>query len=348
MIMPLSRHGAFRTSSLAPHIFKFIMLAKLVVLFASFMRICGSVTHTVTVGVEGSFFNPPTISASLGDIIYFIFGGDFHSVTQSSFDSPCIRLPGGFDSGFQGRGPTFIEPTPTWSITITNISQPIWFFCAASVPTSHCESGMVGVINPPSIAMYEQFVSVAKAVTSTPKPTPTFLPSGQGAIATAPPMLSSLPLSSFASSASFRPINPSSSTTGTDATASSIASVHRKRINVGLIAGCATTGGLVILGPISFIYYFLTRRKLKSYHDDFREAEHPQPQMESRSNSGVASGPPASYPPIEKRGHPQIKPLNSLRSPRPLPRPPGSVSLSSDMDSGLQVTSTSELLHTLF
>ncbi|KAJ7055588.1 Cupredoxin, partial [Mycena amicta] len=101
----------------------------------------------VTVGVEGSFFNPPTVSANLGDTILFVFGGDFHSVSQGSFDTPCQRLDGGFDSGFRGRGPNFADPTPIWSITITNASEPIWFFCMAGIPTSHCESGMVGYVD---------------------------------------------------------------------------------------------------------------------------------------------------------------------------------------------------------
>ncbi|KAJ7318418.1 hypothetical protein DFH08DRAFT_714827, partial [Mycena albidolilacea] len=98
----------------------------------------------VNVGVEGSFYSPPTVSAGLNDTVMFVFGGDAHTVTQSSFDSPCIRLDGGFDSGFNGRGADFSKPAPIWTLRITNVSEPIWFFCQASIPTSHCESGMVG------------------------------------------------------------------------------------------------------------------------------------------------------------------------------------------------------------
>ncbi|KAK7035632.1 hypothetical protein R3P38DRAFT_2416665, partial [Favolaschia claudopus] len=61
---------------------------------------------------------PPTLSAGLNDTVLFVFGGDIHSVTQSSFSSPCIRLAGGFDSGFNGRGPNFDQPAPVWALTI--------------------------------------------------------------------------------------------------------------------------------------------------------------------------------------------------------------------------------------
>ncbi|KAJ7930569.1 hypothetical protein B0H13DRAFT_2532881, partial [Mycena leptocephala] len=98
----------------------------------------------VLVGVEGSFYSPPTLSAGLNDTVTFQFGGDFHTVTQSSFESPCIRLDGGFDSGFNGRGANFSLPEPLWTLRITNVSEPIWFFCQASMPSSHCEAGMVG------------------------------------------------------------------------------------------------------------------------------------------------------------------------------------------------------------
>lgn len=68
----------------------------------------------------------------------------FHDVTQSSFEEPCIPLPGGFSSGLAGRGSNFSGPSPIWNLEITNVSAPIWFFCGATVPTLHCASGMVG------------------------------------------------------------------------------------------------------------------------------------------------------------------------------------------------------------
>ncbi|KAF8179019.1 hypothetical protein K438DRAFT_1769154 [Mycena galopus ATCC 62051] len=231
-----------------------IMLFFLVLLH----QVIAQTTHTVTVGVEGSFYSPPTVSAGLNDTVMFVFGGDEHTVTQSAFDAPCVRLDGGFDSGFNGRGANFSGPTPVWTLRITNISETIWFFCQASIPTSHCESGMVGAINPPSIAMYDAFVSAAKAVTSTPAPSPTFIASGQGAFATNSPMASSISLDSdsfILSSTSSTPTTSSlSSATSTAPAASGGSGSH-----LTVIAGCTTAGGIVILILIALTVFHCRR-----------------------------------------------------------------------------------------
>ncbi|KAH8094590.1 hypothetical protein DFH11DRAFT_1738537 [Phellopilus nigrolimitatus] len=39
---------------------------------------------------------------------------------------------------------------PTWNLTITNDSSPIWFFCKQLIPAPHCDVGMVGAINAPT------------------------------------------------------------------------------------------------------------------------------------------------------------------------------------------------------
>jgi hypothetical protein len=46
-----------------------------------------------------------------------------HSVTQSSFDTPCNPLSGGFDSGtvFIPQGVT--QGFPTWNLTVTNATS---------------------------------------------------------------------------------------------------------------------------------------------------------------------------------------------------------------------------------
>ncbi|KAJ7156189.1 hypothetical protein C8R46DRAFT_429097 [Mycena filopes] len=212
-------------------------------LFALFLpEVAGQTTHVVTVGVEGSFYSPPTISAGLNDTVMFIFGGDAHTVTQSSFESPCIRLAGGFDSGFNGRGADFSNPAPVWSLRITNVSETIWYFCQASIPSSHCFSGMVGAINPPSILMYNEFVSAARLVTGTPKPSPSFIASGQGAFATNSPIPSSISMTS-------PPVQSTSSASSAPATSSSAAphTSSGSRINVGLVAGCAVAGAIILI-----------------------------------------------------------------------------------------------------
>ncbi|KAF8514676.1 hypothetical protein JB92DRAFT_2718931, partial [Gautieria morchelliformis] len=66
-----------------------------------------------------------------------------HSVTQSSFDNPCTPLQGGFDSAVTGNPPLRLT-LPEWNLTITDDTQPIWYFCKVTVPVSHCTNGMVG------------------------------------------------------------------------------------------------------------------------------------------------------------------------------------------------------------
>ncbi|KAF8963283.1 hypothetical protein BDZ97DRAFT_1758767 [Flammula alnicola] len=107
----------------------------------------GQTTHTVTVGLLGSFYDPPTVSAEVNDTVTFVFAG------------PGVAGIGTNDTSI---------PSPTWSIRITNASQPIWYFCEITTPSSHCAAGMVGAINPPNVSDYLQFAAAAKLVTGTP------------------------------------------------------------------------------------------------------------------------------------------------------------------------------------
>jgi hypothetical protein len=86
-----------------------------------------------------------------------------HSVSQSSFSSPCQPLSGGFDSGFIYVPAGVDSGFPEWNITITDDSKrkhpslidsilasvnrrhaAIWFYCKQLSPGPHCISGMVG------------------------------------------------------------------------------------------------------------------------------------------------------------------------------------------------------------
>ncbi|OCK81858.1 Cupredoxin, partial [Lepidopterella palustris CBS 459.81] len=104
--------------------------------------------HTVTVGKSGFVFSPDTITASVGEQVQFQFFPPNHTVTQSSFETPCQPLNStSFFSGFMA---TSSSPGPqTFTITITD-TNPIWFYCSQTVPADHCAIGMVGVINPPT------------------------------------------------------------------------------------------------------------------------------------------------------------------------------------------------------
>ncbi|KAF5373840.1 hypothetical protein D9758_000739 [Tetrapyrgos nigripes] len=95
--------------------------------------------HVVTVGESGLAFNPTSVTAAQGDNVVFQFRNKNHSVTQSTFASPCVAS--GIDSGFQMTPPNSTT-FATWSFTVDNASTPLWFFCRQTVPANHCNAGM--------------------------------------------------------------------------------------------------------------------------------------------------------------------------------------------------------------
>jgi len=116
----------------------------------------------VTVGQGGPTFLPANLTGvNNGDTIVFHFVGQFeHSITQSTFANPCTAAPNGFNSGLLGNNSQF-------SLTITNASNPLWFYCQQTTPAKHCSAGMVGSINAPSDPTqntYDKFLAAAKAL----------------------------------------------------------------------------------------------------------------------------------------------------------------------------------------
>jgi len=106
-----------------------------------------SLTATIQVTVGGTgilAYNPPFVNASVGDVVQFTFHQKNHTVTQSSFASPCSPLAGGFDSGFMPVGPDQTSNFPVAQLTVGQ-TTPIWVYCRQ---TGHCQSGMVFAINP--------------------------------------------------------------------------------------------------------------------------------------------------------------------------------------------------------
>jgi plastocyanin len=101
-----------------------------------------SALQTVTVGEFGLRFTPEVIEAPAGGKIVFKFFPAAHSITQGDFSSPCQPASSGFNSGFVKVANA--NSTQTFTIDITN-TDPIFFYCAQA---RHCQSGMVGVINP--------------------------------------------------------------------------------------------------------------------------------------------------------------------------------------------------------
>jgi len=144
---------------------------------------------TVQVGQGGFVFAPNSITAAVGDVVNFKFTGapGNHTVSQAAFAKPCEQLAGGFDSGPVPVAAGFSGPFAEWNLTITNASAPIWFYCKATVPSSHCIAGMVGAINPPSSGnTLDKFTSAAKALSSLPAQSAGST-SGVGAAASATP-----------------------------------------------------------------------------------------------------------------------------------------------------------------
>ncbi|TDL16142.1 hypothetical protein BD410DRAFT_731728 [Rickenella mellea] len=114
-------------------------------------------------------FDPSEIYADKGDRVIFTYHVKNHSVTQSSFDSPCSKrkdpwtlAPNGFDSGFM---PVASESgtLPTFTITVTD-DKPIWGYCRQLLSNStHCHNDMVFGINPPKYgSTFEQFLKNAE------------------------------------------------------------------------------------------------------------------------------------------------------------------------------------------
>ncbi|KAG7092603.1 hypothetical protein E1B28_008946 [Marasmius oreades] len=123
--------------------------------------------QTVTVGDQNKLeFSPPSVNAALGDTIQFQFKSKNHSVTQSTFDSPCVFKAAGVDSGFQATPPG-ATPSASWSFML-NTTDALWFFCAQTAPANHCANGMVFAINPPPDKTFDMFKANAMSQGSAP------------------------------------------------------------------------------------------------------------------------------------------------------------------------------------
>ncbi|KAF5319940.1 hypothetical protein D9611_011032 [Ephemerocybe angulata] len=117
-------------------------------------------TFTVTVGNNASLlYEPSSVMAKAGDVIEFEFTSKNHTVTQSTFDKPCVAKADGVNSGFQ-LVPAGTTIFPKWSITVQNDTAPLWFFCAQA---PHCSKGMVFAINPTAEKTFDMFHTTALA-----------------------------------------------------------------------------------------------------------------------------------------------------------------------------------------
>jgi len=115
-----------------------------------------AVTHQVMVGgAAGLVYTPDTIVAAIGDMVVFTFLQQNHTVTQSAFTSPCVKLADGMSSGFMPNPNNTISPAPQIAMQVT-VSTPLWFYCQQ---VGHCGKGMTFSINPTAAktqAMFQQ------------------------------------------------------------------------------------------------------------------------------------------------------------------------------------------------
>lgn len=72
--------------------------------------------------VAADAFTPNTVNAQTGDSILFQFKSGNHSLTQSTFNSPCEPLTGGTESGFMPNLNNQV-PFPSYTL-IVNTSDP--------------------------------------------------------------------------------------------------------------------------------------------------------------------------------------------------------------------------------
>ncbi|KAF7363201.1 Cupredoxin [Mycena venus] len=109
-------------------------------------------------------FSPSNVTANVGDTVTFQFQSKNHSVTQSSFASPCTPLAGGVDSGFQFVAANAAN-IPEFSLTISNASKPLFFFSKQDAVVNECQKGMVFSINadPNSAKSFAAFQAAAEA-----------------------------------------------------------------------------------------------------------------------------------------------------------------------------------------
>ncbi|KAJ6257144.1 hypothetical protein Dda_8030 [Drechslerella dactyloides] len=125
-----------------------------------------SKVHTVIVGGDaGLVYSPQSTMAAMGDVVEFHFMKQNHSVTQSSFLKPCVRLPEGVDSGLMPNPNNTIVPPPVFKFTVKT-TEPTWFYCKQRTGT-HCGKGMVFAINPTAEKSFDKFRSMAIAQNGT-------------------------------------------------------------------------------------------------------------------------------------------------------------------------------------
>ncbi|CZT43340.1 uncharacterized protein RSE6_03365 [Rhynchosporium secalis] len=204
------------------------MIMKLSIL--SLITAASAATIDVKVGSGGLNFQPDSFAANEGDSVVFHFysGSGSHSVALSAFDTPCQPASGGFYSGTI-MGDQAGDHTYTINITTTT---PQYIYCSVG---SHCQNGMVAILNPPSSSSSSQDITAYKNVAKNAmRASPPSDVQG-GVVATGG--------SSASASASSSSMSMSTSSSMTITSSSSSSSATAKTTSSSSRAGTATTSG---------------------------------------------------------------------------------------------------------
>ncbi|KAK6436827.1 hypothetical protein LTR95_006984 [Oleoguttula sp. CCFEE 5521] len=114
-------------------------------------------------------FHPDSIVAAVGSQVQFEWYPMNHSLASSTYDNVC-EPDGKIFSGYFDPASGMMDKQ-TFVINITS-TDPIWYYCTQEYYT-HCQNGMVGVINPPTsgpqtLAAYKAASAAAKKIGDLP------------------------------------------------------------------------------------------------------------------------------------------------------------------------------------
>jgi hypothetical protein len=69
-------------------------------------------------------YDPPSLDAQPGEYVQFNFKAQNHTVTQSTFEKPCVKMQDGMDSGFMPN-PNNTMPVPPSMMMAINDTKPL-------------------------------------------------------------------------------------------------------------------------------------------------------------------------------------------------------------------------------
>ncbi|KAK9476270.1 hypothetical protein V1514DRAFT_337368 [Lipomyces japonicus] len=216
-------------------------LSGLVSLAITFSSALAYKVHNVTIGQDGLTFTPDSLTAAKGDYVTFYFDFATHGVAQAGFNTPCTPLQDatGEVGFFSGLIAATVSDTPTFTILV-NSSDPIWFYCPEAY---HCQSGMVGVINPPKNQTVDDWADASTHASVNKSPSEITGNITVGATSS----LSSSSLSTTIQSSKTAATFAASSTATTAATATHSGAASTKQISHSFIIAGVAFGGYMML-----------------------------------------------------------------------------------------------------